>query len=386
MKGNEMSKKLLWAISICLLIAALLSFSLAGCKETTKDDGTVSEETTETEAVVEDETPDEAEATTEEEAEVKELVFGNIPGSLSDEWNGYTVESFKYAADKKGVEVQVLDPGWDSTKAMSNLEDLITKNVDAISVFVITPEEAQKYITKANEAGVPISFENTGLEGSVTGDIVFNVYTDYADIGYQALKYISENYPGKKVLYVNGVRGMGIVEEVQKGVDAAVEEFGTVKVDIQRDALQWDTQSAQDVVSDVIASGEEFEVIFSSNEPMGLGCYNALKDAGLEDEVPIIAWNGGPTGLKMIEDGILKATVASGVASIQGMYLFKAMYLKAAKDIDPPQKYIPMKCWVIDKDSLDTAISWEASDEIIDLIGGLDDWDTPGIFMDSYQE
>ena len=88
----------------------------------------------------------------------------------------------------------------------------------------------------------------------------------------------------------------------------------------------------------------------------------------------------------MIEDGILKATVASGVASIQGMYLFKAMYLKAAKDIDPPQKYIPMKCWVIDKDSLDTAISWEASDEIIDLIGGLDDWDTPGIFMDSYQE
>lgn len=363
-----MQKRSLLIVSIVLVVVIVFSLQLSGCKTTAAAETTT------------------AETTAAETAEAKKLVFGNIPGALSDEWNGYTVESFNYCADKKGVEVQVLDPSWDSTKAMSNMEDLITKKVDAISVFVITPEEAQKYILKANEAGIPIAFENTGLEDKVTGDIIFNVYTDYADIGYQALKYISQNYAGKKVLYVNGVRGMGIVEEVQKGVDAAVAEFGTVKVDIQRDAAQWDTKSAQDVVSDVIASGQEFDVIFSSNEPMGLGCYNALKDAGLDGKVAIISWNGGPTGLQMLEDGIITATVASGVASIQGMYLFKAMYLKAAENIDPPEKYIAMKTWVIDKNSIDTAISWSPSDDIVDMIGGLDDWNTPGIFMEGYSE
>lgn len=370
-----MKKNLVRTIVLIIVIALVSVLGLSGCKSTTAT--TTAAETTVAETAA-------AETTAAETTAAKKLVFGNIPGSLSDEWNGYTVESFKYAADKKGVEVQVLDPAWDSTKAMSNMEDLITKKVDAISVFVITPEEAQKYILKANEANIPISFENTGLEGMVTGDIVFDVYTAYSEIGYQAFKYIHENYPGKKILYVNGVRGMGIVEDVQKGIDAAIAEFG-MKVDIQRDAAQWDTKSAQDVVSDVIASGEKFDVIFSSNEPMGLGCYNALKDAGLDGKVPIISWNGGPTGLKMLQDGIIQATVASGVASIQGMYLFKAMYLKAAFNIDPPQKYLPMKCWVIDLNNIDTAIPWAPSDEIVNMIGGLDNWDTPGIFQEGYQ-
>ena len=99
---------------------------------------------------------------------------------LSDEWNGFSVENFLYAADKIGVEVTVLDPAWDGAKALSNLEDLITQGVDSIGVFVFTPEEAQKFIELSNEAGIPIAFENTKLEGNkysvpITGEYLLNV-------------------------------------------------------------------------------------------------------------------------------------------------------------------------------------------------------------------
>ena len=33
--------------------------------------------------------------------EEKDIAFGNIPVAMSDEWNGYSVENFKYAAAKK---------------------------------------------------------------------------------------------------------------------------------------------------------------------------------------------------------------------------------------------------------------------------------------------
>ena len=55
------------------------------------------------------------------EAPAGKIVFGNIPVAMSDEWNGYSVENFKYAAAKKGVEVIVLDSEWNGEKALNNL-------------------------------------------------------------------------------------------------------------------------------------------------------------------------------------------------------------------------------------------------------------------------
>jgi len=363
-----MKKTMYKAIVLFVAIALLAVLGVSGCKSTATTT-TAAAETTTTAAAAET-TTTAAETTTT--APAKKLVFGNLPVALSDEWNGYSVENFKYAAAKKGVEVQVLDSAWDSNKQLSNLEDLITKKVDQISVFVYTPEEAQKFITKANEAKIPISFENTKLVGKVQGDYLFNVAFEYAQTGYLAFKYISQTYPGKKVFYARGLPGMGIVEEYMVGIDKAIKEFGTVKVDIQRDT-NWDTKTAQDATTDVIASGQKFDVIFANNESMAVGCYNALKDAGLAGKIPIITTGGGPTGIKLLQDGIVQATVAAPV-SLQGLYLFKAMYLYATQGITPPQKFIAPDQSVVTKDDLDKIIPWQPSDKLIDMVGGLDKW------------
>ena len=52
------------------------------------------------------------------------IVFGNIPVAMSDEWNGYSVENFLYAAEKMGVEVVTLDSEWDGERALNNLEEV----------------------------------------------------------------------------------------------------------------------------------------------------------------------------------------------------------------------------------------------------------------------
>ncbi len=307
-----------------------------------------------------------------EEKTMDKVVFGNIPVAMSDEWNGYSVENFRYAAQKKGIEVIFLDSEWDGEKALNNLEDLITQDVDHISVFVYTPEQAQDFINRANEVGIPISFENTKLVGKVTGDYVINVAFEYYDFGYEAAKYISQTYPGAKLFYCRGLPGMGIVEEYMRGINDALEEFGTVEMTVMRDT-NWDTETALNATQDVIAAGEEFDVIFANNESMAVGCYNALEDAGMSGEIPIISTGGGPTGVQMLKDGIIQATIA-GPVSLQGLYLFKAMYLYTVKGIEPPQKYIAPEVQPITLENLDENIPWEPSDELIEMIGGLDEW------------
>ena len=308
----------------------------------------------------------------DKEESMDKVVFGNIPVAMSDEWNGYSVENFKYAAAKKGIEVEILDSEWDGEKALNNLEDLITKGVDHISVFVYTPEQAQDFINRANEVGIPISFENTKLTGKVSGDYLINVAFEYYDFGYEAAKYISQTWPGAKLFYCRGLPGMGIVEEYMRGINDALEEFGTVEMTVYRDT-SWDTETALNATQDVIAAGEEFDVIFANNESMAVGCYNALEDAGLAGKIPIVSTGGGPTGVQMLKDGIIQATIA-GPVSLQGLYLFKAMYLYNVKGIKPPEKYIAPGVQPITVDNLDENIPWEPSDELIDMIGGLDKW------------
>jgi len=166
--------------------------------------------------------------------------------------------------------------------------------------------------------------------------------------------------------------GKGIVEEYMRGINDALEEFGTVEMTVYRDT-NWDTETALNATQDVLAAGEEFDVIFANNESMAVGCYNALEDAGLAGNIPIVSTGGGPTGVQMLKDGIIQATIA-GPVSLQGLYLFKAMYLYETQGILPPEKHIAPGVTAITLDNLDETISWIPSDELIEMIGGLDNW------------
>ena len=375
-KEKEMKKIFLCFLVLLISISMVAVFSITSCK---KEVAPVEEEVAE-EVVEEEAAPAEAETTAaaEETKVAKKLVLGNLPTALSDEWNGYSVENFVFAADTKGVEVQVIDAGWDGAKQLANFEDLISKGVDAISVFIWTPESGERYAEIAKEAGIPICFENTKLSSELIGyefqgDYLFNVACEYDNIGYEAIEWLDENYPGSKIFYVRGQPGMGIVEAYEAGVERALAEStsGTT-VAIRRDT-QWDTQTAQPEVTDVLAAGEEFDAIFANNEAIAQGCYNALKDAGREGTIPIIATGGGPTGLKQFEEGIIDATVASPV-SLQGLWLFKAMWLYVSEGIEPPEKFIPLPNMVITPDNLDENIPWPASEELFEYVGGLDSW------------
>jgi ribose transport system substrate-binding protein len=133
--------------------------------------------------------------------ENEKLTFGYIAFSRKDIWNNYSILAFEYAAKQKGIETIVLDPEGNLEKAVSSMEDLITKKVDGISVFTMTPELDVTMAEMSNAAGIPITFENS-LPAENTPNYISCVACQYDDIGYAAGKYINEAYPGSKLFYV----------------------------------------------------------------------------------------------------------------------------------------------------------------------------------------
>lgn len=294
------------------------------------------------------------------------LVFGNIASSKSDTWNSYSVKAFEFAAEQKGVEVISIDPNGSPELALQGIEDLITRGVDGISLYITSTEQAPMFIEKANAAGIPISIENAKLGDDVNG-YVSNVATEYALIGYEIGKYLAKHHSGKKVYFLEGQRGYGVSEEYNIGLQRAFDEDGNIELVGYHD-VAWSVEGGLLGAQTLIQSGKKFDVLFANIDDQALGAIRAFEEAGVTG-IPVVSAGGGPVGLDLIREGKLEMSMGVPV-SLQGLLLFKTLWQEV--NGTTPEAFYPVPGVPITKDNVETAISWDASIAAIDYIGGLD--------------
>jgi ribose transport system substrate-binding protein len=298
----------------------------------------------------------------------KKLTFGYIAYNMKDSWNAYSAEAFEYAGKEKGVNTIVLDSENNLEKSVSLMQDLINKKVDGISVFPISPEQAATLSKMANDASIPITFENLKPADNA-GDYISVIAAEYDLIGEEGFNFIAKTWPGAKVLFVAGAKGGGVYEKYQEGIDRAMKTIGDKVTIVDTVHGDWETEKAMNVTQSFIQSGKEFDVVFANNELMGKGVMNALKEAGLDKKVKVVSTGGGPDGLKMIEDGEITATMSAPV-SLQGLITFRNLYQHA--NGKTPEKFTPLPIIPVTKETLAEAVSWKVDEKAVKYIGGLD--------------
>ena len=300
-------------------------------------------------------------ADTKEEGQTKdEYTFGYIAYDMKDTWNEYSAKAFEYAASKQNVKVKtlVLDSKNSPEESVTAMESLIQQGVDGISIFPISTEQGATLVKMANEAGIPVTIENFEMNEN-SGDYIASVACKYDDIGYAAIKFIAEKKPGAKVFFCAGQEGAGVYEKYQEGIDKALEEFGD-KVEIVATLHgDWQTEKAYNITTDLISSGKEFDYVFANNGLMAQGCYQALKDAGM-DNIPIVSTGGSPDDYKMLKDGIEAANMTAPV-SIQGITTFKNLYESVVEGKEV-EKFKALPILPVSADKMDDFIAWDDYD------------------------
>lgn len=252
------------------------------------------------------------------EGETKETVASqeNTDGSKKHYKFGYTCmdgtnpffvtiqNKIKEMVEANGDELIVTDPGNDVTKQISQVEDMLSQNLDGLFMNPVDAQGIIPALDLAKEAKVPM----VGFDTEV-GDMSYLVSYTGSD-NYNAGKVVGEDLVkkapnGGKIIVLDSPTMQSVVDRTNGFMDA-IKDHG-FEVVAQQDA-KGNLQVAMGIAEDLLQSNPDVVAIFGGNDPTALGALAAANAAGIKDCM-IYGVDGSPD---------IKSELASGDSLIEG--------------------------------------------------------------------
>jgi ABC-type sugar transport system substrate-binding protein len=209
-----------------------------------------------------------------------------------DDYYAQFGNAFKAIGAEVGLTVKELNSDYNPERELANVQDAISAGADAIAV--ITAGAPIFFI-----AGKPELKPGTELTGHVTDNFVM--------MGYMVGKWVAENYPNAQCVNIPGFLGQGPAEGEIVGFDMALAEAG-MKPAILTKSSEWQRTLAIPIAQDLIASGQQFDVVFCCNEETYFGVKQVFDELGITGKV-LVSNNGKDDVWPDLKSGALAATV-----------------------------------------------------------------------------
>lgn len=240
----------------------------------------------------------------------KELTFGYVtPGP--DTWYKRDVDGFVLAAKMLGIKTVVLNSDYDVQKEVSNIDSLITQGVDGMAIFSFNQQGAIIAAKKCKAAGIPlVTVDNCGQALTSGNDIVAAVDFDWKAMGKNYADYMAEHFPGKKVALITGLLEHLPVQMITGAMKDRMKELGKNEIVAVRDG-KYNPPVAVTQAQDLVQSGVKFDILWIMNEDMAAAVVRYLKNQGILDQYVVMAQNGSPVGIPLVQDGEINYTISS---------------------------------------------------------------------------
>lgn len=225
--------------------------------------------------------------------------------SANNEWGTCMQNGVEDAAEEAGVELFTANSDADAAQEVANMEDMISRDVDAILMNTVSVDSLEGSIQRAQAADIPLYLiavmPQDGLD-----DVLGATVVDLPGVGAQAAGWIAEDAGGSDatVAVVAGAPGassdltaQGFKEALPDNVSIVANQPG-----------MYNRAEAQSVAENVIQAHPDLDYAFVLNEDMAFGASNAFQTA--DADVKIVTQNGTKDGLKAIKNGEFSATIA----------------------------------------------------------------------------
>lgn len=222
-----------------------------------------------------------------------------------------TKEGIDKAADELGLAIEYADAQWDASKQLSQAEDFIAKGVDLIALCAADAASAEGIVKLANEAEVPILAFVNSIGDNPTGEypgLVSYVGQNEVNTG-KVTGEIAKNLLGErggKAILIEGVPGTSPQINRKQGLNASLE--GSDIEIIYNQTSNWEKEQALKITEDLIQKNMDFDIIICQDDNSAIGAGQALKEAGIKDEIYVIGLGGSKDGLQALRDGLIDGT------------------------------------------------------------------------------
>lgn len=205
------------------------------------------------------------------------------------------------AAVYPNIELIVTDANGDIAKLTSDVEDVLSQNVDGIIMSAAWIEEAPAALEAIQEAGVPVVLVDRLLKN---GEYTSWIGPDNYLIGEQVGDYLVSELggEGRVIILRGGPEDNSIGYNRTNGVISKLE--GTnIEYIKSADFGNWSEDGGYTLMVDMLVQYDQIDAVFCENDSMCLGAQKAIEDAGRSDEMIITGVDGQKEALLQILNG-----------------------------------------------------------------------------------
>lgn len=247
-------------------------------------------------------------------AEEDKLLIG-LTMSNADEFTQKITVQYEQWAEENGVDVVITNANGDAGTQVSDMESLIAKKPDAIVARGIDTDTSDTLAIMANEAGIPIVFDEVAPATVEDYDaVVAGAQTLHGEIiGGYINTYLEENPDATLYLgYINGLTIELARERMYGLLDVCADniESGRIVWDesVGDKCGNWSASEAAAITEAWLTSNPEINCIACANDEMALGVIEVLKEADMLDNFLVFGVDGTEAGQAAVRSGELNAT------------------------------------------------------------------------------
>jgi ABC-type sugar transport system substrate-binding protein len=275
-----------------------------------------------------------------------EIVIGVCMKNTSDQF----VKNIADAIELQGqsyddVKLLMLDAAGDLNQQISQMENLVAQNVDAIILNAQDASGLDSAVDMVIDADIPLVEVNT-----LTNNSRYTVYvgSDDVDAGRIQAEYLNSVLPqGANAVIMHGNMGQSPQVKRREGIGKYLLE-GRPDINLLAEqTANWKRDQAMNLTEDWMQRFPELDVIITQNDDMAMGTLIAVESAGKLDDIIVVGIDAIPDALQAVADGKLSCTVFQDSKG-QGAKAVETAVRLAKGESLPKEVMIPFQLVTID--------------------------------------
>jgi ribose transport system substrate-binding protein len=246
-------------------------------------------------------------------------------------------QSVEAYAQSKGLAVLTVDARGDAATQVSQIQDLIAQNVDALIYIPAGATAAAVPVKAAKAAGIPVVNVDRAADGA-PGDTF--IATDSVTSAGDVCRYLATAAGGKgEMIILHGQKGTTPEVDRTKGCAEALKTFPGVTVVGELWSEGWHQDEGFKLTQDLLQLHPHVNLIFGQADALALGAAQAVKVAHPTDRVWIGGFDGDTAALTAIRDGVFDVT-ATQQTQLMGRLAVDAAIALVQGHAQPPTRLL----------------------------------------------
>ncbi len=239
--------------------------------------------------------------------EAKDIKIGLSISTLNNPFFVTLRDGAESTAKEAGYEIITSDAQDDSTKQLSDVEDMLQQDIDVLLINPTDSDAVVAAVELANGSDIPVITVDRNSEG---GEVVTHVASDNVEGGEMAAAFIMEQLDNTgHLVELEGISGASATRERGKGFHNVIDDEADIELEAKQSA-EFDRTKGLSVMENIIQGHKNIDAVFAHNDEMALGALEALESQNMLEDVIVVGFDATDDAVKAVEDGRLDATIA----------------------------------------------------------------------------